>query len=322
MWKKAFSYGSLALAITVLLTSAALAQDYTVGVSPSKIDLGELQPGEQKLVTFSIVTTSNDTMLVGLSAEPDRMDMAIGRFGQQMANYSEQDATPWVNIMETPVELKPMNEALSTAAGMIRGWRPVNFVIGVPANAEPGLHSLYIRPTPTTADENLGQVGAKLVAVTPILVYFNVSGTAVRSGEVVDITQGASNANSISIDTRFLNTGDTTMTATGSVAIFDENDSLVASANTASSKTGPGKTQTLTASFPTDKVVPSQYKVVSNVSYITGIATKTMFLSLSAPTPTGKVSLVTPQAYMPTWALIIAALVFIGAATYFIRRRG
>ncbi len=107
----------------------------TVGVSPGKIDLGNVERRSTKLVNFYIITPSNETLLVKLEIERVNLDNIEDKI---ISNLSEEDITSWVKIMNNPVELKPTNNTLKTVGGLIKGQKQISFLIEIPKNAEPG----------------------------------------------------------------------------------------------------------------------------------------------------------------------------------------
>jgi hypothetical protein len=107
----------------LIFFSQAYAKDFSVGVSPSFIDLGEIQQDSSKPVNFFIVSPSNETIIVYLQAVQPLIDFfGNAKYKDYVFNYSEEPVSSWVQTFSNPVELKPTGE-LQTYGGSIRGWR-------------------------------------------------------------------------------------------------------------------------------------------------------------------------------------------------------
>ncbi|MEM7825367.1 MAG: hypothetical protein QW412_00725, partial [Candidatus Aenigmatarchaeota archaeon] len=195
----------------LLLLSQSHAKDFSVGVSPSFIDLGEVQKESSKPVTFFIVSPSNQTLIVYLQPTQPLIDFFnIPQYKDYIFNYSEEQVSSWIQTFSNPVELKPMGE-ITTYGGNIRGWREVNFLLNVPKNAEPGYHLVEIVPRPILPESSLGQVGIGITSITPVVILFKVPGDAIRGGKILDITTGRYSTNGVEILIHFLNTGTVTV---------------------------------------------------------------------------------------------------------------
>ena len=142
------------------------AGSFNVGVSPGTLDLGNLEAGSTKLVDFYIITPSEEALLVKLEAEKGNLDFfSRPSYKDFIYNYSEEDATPWVKVINNPVEIRPSNETLRATGGLIRGKEQISFLIDIPKNAEPGYHMLYIKPIPSASSETVGVIGSRVVAL-------------------------------------------------------------------------------------------------------------------------------------------------------------
>jgi hypothetical protein len=203
---------------SLLFSKISLSQQYTVGVSPPIIDLGNVNRGETKNVKFYIISPSNEEMLVHLIQYPDNLDFARAYNPGAIANYSEEDVSSWIRYFSNPVLLKPQPQPLQTSIGKIINWREISFLLSIPNNAEPGYHSFGIQPEPEFAGQAGGQVGVGIIAVTKVNVIFRVPGEAIRSGEIID---ALGEGNKVRIF--FKNTGTVTMKVIASGEIYYNN---------------------------------------------------------------------------------------------------
>ncbi|MBI4175765.1 MAG: hypothetical protein HY518_01040, partial [Candidatus Aenigmarchaeota archaeon] len=175
----------LAFLVPFLLPVAIQAQQYQVGVSPSVIDIGDVSPGDSKVVKFYIVTASDIDLLVNLESQKGGIDFFVrDDYRDLIGEYSEQDASGWLNFVENPVELIPGEGQVKTKGGFITGWREVSFILNVPEYAEPGYHTITISPKPA-ASGGLGEQQVNIVAIVTTTVLFRVEGDATRNVEIL-----------------------------------------------------------------------------------------------------------------------------------------
>jgi len=217
MEKKIVSFFILTLTF-FLLSKISLSQRYSVGVAPPIINLGDVERGETRNIKFYIVSPSDEEMLVRLIEHVENLDFIKFYNYSIIANYSEEDVSSWIRYFSNPVVLKPQNQPLKTAAGNIKNWREINFLLSIPKNAEPGYHSFSIQPEPEFIGQATGQVGVGVVAVTKVNIIFRVPGEAIRRGEIVDVL---GEGNKVRIF--FKNTGTVTMKVLASGEIYNGN---------------------------------------------------------------------------------------------------
>jgi hypothetical protein len=292
--KWAFAVCALALA---LMCQAVYAID--VGVSPSVVDLGEVNRGETKFVTFYLLTSYDRDLSVLLEAVPGTPEFFRNpRYPQLLQNYSEEDTTSWVKPISNPVLLKynPSNPM-----GQIKSWRNVDFLLKVPADAEPGVHLVVINPKPVMQE---GMVGIN--AIVPVTILFTVPGNAVRSGEILDII-GYMSGSTMSINTMFLNNGSVTIRPMGSVDIYNGSN-IVKTITQATGLVKPGEMYQLIG----DSGIGSggKYNVFSNASYITGFAVKSAPLRLGIP-PAAHIAKGEEKGAFPLWVILIIIAIII-----------
>lgn len=274
-------FGSIALVFVLfsaVFAQISFGQGLNVGVSPGSIDLGEVEAGSTKLVDFYIITPSEETILVQLEPEKVLDKRFIGE------NSSEEDITPWVKIIDNPVELEPNNETLQTVGGFIKGQRQVSFLIEIPESSEPGNHVLSIKPVPIASSGSIGNVGSRVVSITSIKVFFDVIGNALRKGLILDIQQGNYNGKNLEINNYFQNTGTVSIYADGIQKIYDSDGNLVRESKLEKILVKPKEIKNFKGYFPVDEIESEDYEVYTVIDYKTGTAEKGSSIKIAPPT--------------------------------------
>jgi hypothetical protein len=293
--------------ILILLpeTSFAVAE-FSVGVSPSIVDLGMLSRGSTNIVKFFLVTPSTEPLLVYLNPERGNIDFFATHNGNLITNFSEEDTSTWVNLLKNPVELTPSNQTLQTVAGQISGWREVNFLVDVPNNAEPGYHIAKVKPAPSVPSEIVAGAGARVVAVTYVTVLFDVPGDSERQGVILDVNSGGFIGNELEIRTYFQNTGTDTISARAYQSIY-KNVTGVSNISSSIEFVKPGETKVLMSYLPMTGISLDSYDVKTTVSYTTGIASRNSTISISnKPAAIAQ----QPEAF-PLWILIFVFIIIL-----------
>lgn len=310
----------LVFSILLLISFIFSAQDtfgreFTVGVSPSLINLGEVPPGSSKLVSFFIVTVSDETLLVYLEPAEALIDFFDNpNYKSYIYDYSQEPTAGWIQIFSNPVELKPISE-ITTLGGTIKGWREVNVLLNIPENAEPGYHLVRVLPKPALPTGAIGQVGVQIAAVTPVVILFRISGDAIRDGKILDITTGRQIGNNLELLVHFLNTGTVSISARANdIKIYGKNSVINLTSEIRTIK--PGEKQVLTALLPLDGLEAGEYNVFTNVDFITGNVQKNSTINIYP-----KLALVPPAVTpkpmeIPLWFLILIAILMIGTIVY------
>jgi hypothetical protein len=290
---------------------AALA--VSVGVSPSIVNMGEINPGSSGVGRFYLVTPGDETLLVKL----DSYTFNPYNDMETNSNYSEEESKSWIYFPREMVEIIQSGQFLKTRGGSIKGWKEVTFYLNVPDNAEPGFHKFLVRPLPFMTSDDGNVIGIRAVADIPVV--FTVSGIAVRHGNILDVNSGGYSDGMLGIDTFFTNTGTVTISAkVEETKIFDKNGKLLGSASSGYYKLKPGETQSLRSYVNADDIKPGEYDVFVNVSYRTGYVSKDTIITVYEKPITGYVPAVYQPPYVPIWLLIIPIIVI----AYVIYRRG
>ncbi|MFH8108655.1 MAG: hypothetical protein QXY24_02850 [Candidatus Aenigmatarchaeota archaeon] len=304
-------YLSLIFVSLLVLSSPVFAADFTVGVSPPVINLGEVERGSTKIVKFYLVTPSTDPLLVYLEAENGNLDFfSSDRYRDLIFNYSEESTQAWAEFLSNPIELKPANETLKTRGGEIRGWREVSFLLNVPKNAEPGYHLVKIKPSPSLPSEAIGQAGARVVAITSVAILFNVPGEAKREGIILDVVAGKYVGNRLEINTYFQNTGSVTISARALQEIVKDGVSIE-NLTSSTQFLKPGETKIFKTYLPSNKISYGNYTVLTTVSYTTGSTSRNSTLVVEALPIIEK-----PEEIFPWWIVAVILILLIAIGIY------
>ena len=265
----------------------SISASFIVGVSPGSLDIGKVNKDTTKLVNFFITTPSEEAILVKL--EPEKIDLGEAR-KDLISNFSEEDTTSWVKIINNPVELKPANTTLKTTGGIIRGFREVSFLIEIPKNAEPGYHTISIRPQPITTQETIGTVGSVVVAITSFRVLLNVDGNPIRRGTILDVETGNYMGDRLEINTYFQNTGTNTISATGIQRIYNKNGTFITELYLGKEFVRPKEIKVFKGFLTTTGLSLGDYNAYTVIDYTTGKAERSSDITLRTSPPTALVS--------------------------------
>jgi hypothetical protein len=295
------------LTIIILSSISIAATEFNVGVSPSTVDLGEIEKGASKIVEFFLVTPSSEPLLVYLTPERVTTDFLINSgYSNILPSYSEESVINWVEFLNNPVEIEPVNETLKIKSGEIRGWREINFIINVPKDSDPGYHMLKIKPQPFIPSESIGQTGARIVAITSVNVIFKISGDVKREGIILDVVSGNYVGNRLEINTYFRNTGTATISAQAFNKIYKGNESII-SISSSTELVRPGEIKILKSFLSTDKL-SGEYSAFTTVNYITNTTSKNSSITITAPPISAYV--VKPKE-LPLWLIILSILIIV-----------
>jgi len=204
------------VAILLVFFLSIVKAETILGVSPALIDLGTLKPGEKRLVTFYVVSPTNEKVLVSLSSvDGDISFYSRAEYKDKIYNASEEKTSSWVEFLKNPVELQPVEEEIRLKRGLIVGAREINFIVSVPESSDPGYHVVKVRPIPITSEQPLtGGIGINVVTTADFLVVFNVEGNAFRSGKIVDLILDSYDGRFLEGRVLFKNTGTVTLRTT------------------------------------------------------------------------------------------------------------
>jgi len=287
----------------------------SVGVSPSVLELGELEKGSSRISRFFIVTSSDEKLIVQLETAKAEADFFYrSDYNKFLINYSEEDPSTWVEFFRNPVELIP-SDKMATQAGYIKGWREIEFYVKVPDNSEPGYHAITIIPMPFFSTTYGGGVGIRSIVSIPLL--FKVPGAAIREGKILDINTGDYKDSKLEVNVFFKNTGTTTISSQAdSIEIYDKYGRQVGSLKSSPALVKLGDTNKFTALWDVRGLEFGEYNASTKVCYRTGCAYKQAMIELYKP----KVPLVYPEEKKP-FPFWIIVMIIIAIITYIIYRR-
>jgi hypothetical protein len=291
--------------VSIPVIAPVHAADFSIGVSPPVVEAGEIGPGEQKIIKFSIFTVSTDPLLVYFGTDNSSMRFFDMGYTELMANFSEEATSSWLEFPNNPVEI----DTASRIAG--RGWKEVTALLHVPDNAEPGYHVIHVRPMPTVFQQGAAPAGAGVVAVTRVSVLFNVKGEARREGIILDTTTSGFSKGRFSLNTFFQNTGTVTLYAQATTSLYKKNGTFVNYFQSTWEYAKPGSIKIFTIPASADE---QEYDTTSLVKYTTGEATKNGTITLPLVETTAK-SVEQPKEGWP-WYIILIIIIIVAIIAY------
>lgn len=305
------------LTFFIIIIPPSYARTFSVGVSPSVLNLGDVERGESKIGRFYIVTSSDEELLVYLENMRSTIDFFNKGYGEFLLNYSEEDTLGWIEFLRNPVELKPSGE-LKTSGGSIKGWKEIEFILNVPEDAEPGYHTAAIRPLPRVPK---GQdTGVVIRTVTTLTVLFKVPGKAVREGGILDTSSGDYSGNNLGVNVFFKNTGTVTISASvNSVKISDVYGRDLGSLISSPAFVKPGETVPFKALWDVRGLDVGSYYANATVCYTTGCTNKASAIQIYTPVEAPMVVYPEIGRPFPWFLLIVVAIIIISYLVY--RRR-
>lgn len=299
------------LILLLLFLPFANAADFSVGVSPNIVFLGDVSPGDQKIVKFGIFSVSTDPLLVYLSSQNGDFDFFAKGYKEYMPAFSEQQTTSWIEFLSNPVEINPEERKVG------RGWTDINLLLNVPKDAEPGFHVVYITPYPTVYGQVNAPVGTTIVSVVRVSIIFYVKGDAKRDGIILDTTAAGYSEHGFTAKTFFQNTGSETIQAYAKNKVYDQNGSLIGEFESSKSYVKPE--ETFMFETPVYAQLPEgEYSVDSKVLFTTGDATKTGMVTLFVPAATEQQ--VQPKTGLP-WTTVLIIIVLIVIIVWWLRAK-
>jgi hypothetical protein len=306
----------LLIFLIVFPSSVFAAKEFSVGVSPPVIDLGDVSSGSSIPTKFYIVTPSDETLLVRIEPTVPLIDFFKSEYSQYLYNYSEEITTGWVQLFSNPVELSPQSDT-SIFGNSIKGYREINFLINVPKSSEPGYHLIKLLPQPSLPSSGNGQVGVQVATITPITILMRLPGEAIRQGKILDISTGRYFGNNLELKIFFINTGTVSIsTFANSIEVTDNQGNSVVKSSSDIKTVKPGETQVLTAMLPTKDVPEGDYKVKVNVDYTTGSAQMSSFIGIHPQVAASIPKVESIPSKFPFWILILIAVVIVSIIVY------
>ncbi len=286
----------------LFLLPISYAQDFSVGVSPLIIDLGEIEKGSTEAIEFNVITSSTEPFSIYLTPENGLIDF-FNKAGYEnlVYNYSEQKTDIWITLLDNPVRADPVDQSDGKSK-----TKKVNLLLNIPRDAENGYHIVNIKPSPEIPSGATGDVGTTIIGVVSVNILFNIQGDAVRAGKILDVVQ-APYSKGVAFKTYFKNTGTTTISARVFQDIYDL-DNKLAEAQSFRETLAPGETKDFTVSFQLEETLPKKdYTIRTTVDYTTGDVSMNSTMRLEAvyyPTEVKEISI-------PLWLLALLVIIIL-----------
>lgn len=298
---------------SLIFPAVSICTEFSVGVSPRIVEVGNMEKGESRIVKFHIVTVSSDPLLVSLGPVKGSLDFfPESSYSSLVSNFSEEETTGWLNFFKNPVELIPKGNA--SGAGVIKASEEISVLLSVPDNAEPGYHLVSVKPTPYVPEGSAGAVGAMIVAITSVNFIFNVEGNAKREGFILDVVNSDYSSGVIKLKTYFMNTGTDTISVTAYHKLYDKNWTSLADGSSTKEYVKPQETKIFEAPIMADLPF-GEYNVVTTVDYTTGTLQMNSTISLERPITPAAVAQ-KPEHISSLWILIILIIIILSVAIY------
>ncbi|OYT55093.1 MAG: hypothetical protein B6U72_00385 [Candidatus Altiarchaeales archaeon ex4484_2] len=251
----------------------------SIGSAPGVYDLGLVDPGDKIVFRYYLITTSTSDLLVNAGYIAAHRGMY---FNEKKNPYvfipsqaSEESIADWVTIVKNPVLVSPATKKTIylPGGGVVRANGYVDIRLQVPDDAEPGFHVGAVNLNPILSGAGRG-TGVSTLAVTRPVFVFQVSGEAVRMGEIVNIIGERTGESNARINVMFKNTGMETMSVKLSyLKIFDKVGNVIANLDSGLTYSKPGEVKVLPVDWNDERVKPGVYRMEAKVSYTTGYAT-------------------------------------------------
>jgi hypothetical protein len=303
----------IALILFLMLVQASNAQDFSVGVSPLIVNIGELEKGSTSPIKFNLITQSSEPFSIYLDPEEGRIDFfnKVG-YTNLVFNYSEQKVASWIRLLDNPVEALAVDPAKPNA----RSTMEVSALLEIPSDAESGYHVINIKPEPEIPAGGAGEVGTSIIGIVSVNVLFRVQGNVIRNGKILDVVQVPS-GKGIAFKTYFKNTGTTTISASASQKIYDS-DSEIAEASSTGAVLAPQETKDFLVTFDTNEIdIGKDYTIFTTVDYFTGktYMNSTMRIEAVPYIPPG-----TKEIAVPLWVFIVLFVIVLVVVYRWIRQ--
>jgi len=279
MKKEKNGYRSLPIIISCLLLALPNISALSIGSAPGVYDLGLVDPGDNIVFRYYLITTSTSDLLVNVKYIAAHRNIF---FNEKTRPYlfipsqaSEESVANWVEPIKNPVLVSPATKKTIylPGGGVVRANGYADIRLKVPSDAEPGFHAGAINLNPQLTGGGRG-TGVSTLAVTRPVFVFQVSGEAVRKGDIVNILADRTGEERAIINVMFQNTGTDTVSAKLTyLKIFDKVGNVIANLNAPLSYCSPGEIHVFPVNWRSEKITPGVYRMEAKVSYTTGYAT-------------------------------------------------
>jgi len=265
------------LAVTVLLfimlsnSAAAL----NVGVAPPILELGKQNRGSQVSGSFYVVSDSDMDFIVDL----DSIDVPTDFFDPYRPRIkytfdaeraSQEGSSEWVVFLENSVNVPGEKYFVPGVNAWVN--RKIDFILNIPADAEPGYHAVQIVPIPRVASTGSGGVGIGIVTIVKTTLIFIVEGDAERSAEVIGFDYNRIDDNYEEIYVLIKNTGTVTTGVRLDSLEIDEGTGVTKLPGTGHYNVAPNEIIRIKSKYGVGDKELGSYKADASISWMTGEA--------------------------------------------------
>ena len=219
------------LLILVLFAVQNVAALSSIGTAPGYRDLGTIDRGESRQVTFYIVSDATQTFEVQANYREPLFSRVFSDGSQIKSEYSRQPIQDWIGFDQSSYVVDPNDTTTRTleSRAPVSSQGSVTFTINVPQNAEPGYRAGGVGLSPTSL-ESEGAFGSKNIVIARPTFSFRVPGDVQRDIDLVDLRGVRIDDNAAQIVAEFRNTGTvTTLMDGGSIPKLNEANQQVGS---------------------------------------------------------------------------------------------
>ncbi len=262
------------LLILVLFAVQNVAALSSIGTAPGYRDLGTIDRGESRQVTFYIVSDATQTFEVQANYREPLFSRVFSDGSQIKSEYSRQPIQDWIGFDQSSYVVDPNDTTTRTleSRAPVSSQGSVTFTINVPQNAEPGYRAGGVGLSPTSL-ESEGAFGSKNIVIARPTFSFRVPGDVQRDIDLVDLRGVRIDDNAAQIVAEFRNTGTvTTLMDGGSIPILNEANQQVGSVNIGQEAIKPGEYAQTQATWRGEDVDGGEYHLEGTVNYMTGNA--------------------------------------------------
>lgn len=261
------------LLIAAFFMFSGMVQAPSISVSPSTLDLGEVEDGET--YEYNLYVTPRDT------GGPVEITPTVeGAFFSTMFNNSEvnenrvsqQDISPWIDFRQESFVVDPSETNTYEARNgeSVKAAARIPMELKVPEDAEPGFHATRIGFSAEGVGDNQGFATSNWV-LPFITVTMEVPGNAEREISMEDAQFLRIGENQAQIITMLHNTGTVTTEFEGAtVDILNDEGQKVGEVQLNSATLQPDEYQEVDAVWQSGSLEPGTYELSGTGDYITG----------------------------------------------------
>ena len=314
--------GSILVLILVLMTSAATAE--YIGTAPGLKDLGTVERGSTEKVDVYLLTDLNQPFTVNPSF--NRPGSTV--FSNEGSNYdfkpekaSRESIEDWIDFPRQSFAVDP---ASSTAINLENGGQAnargsFSFFLDVPKDAEPGYHAGAINLNPKLNPDGGSGTSINTFGLTQFIFVFRVPGEAIKNVKILDVNALRTEENSVRIDYLLKNNGTVTVNMNrAKTKIYDSYGRKSAEFVTGGMYLSPGESRVVKSWWRNDNVSGGDYRVESDLNYITGEASIDQTLNIpDVPVKVESNDEDEESSAPPIWPLIML-VVLLGALMFYL----